>query len=364
MKIGYAATFQNWNGELSDADVYKGELALAKLAEPLDFDSVWCVEHHFSGYQMVPEPIAFLSYMAGACPKLELGTMCIVLPWHQPIRVAEHAILLDHLSNGRFSFGLARGAGTVEFKGIGADQNVARGTFIEGATMVLEALETGIAEFDGEFVKQSRVELRPRPIKSFKGRTYVGSVSPESFDMMARMGLGVLITPNKPWDVVAKELGGYREKYREIHGAEAPPTIATGWVFCDEDEGRAFELGSKYIKGYWKTVLDFYGFNRPEQFKDIKGYEYYEEGAKIAAQMKADDIAEDFMKMHVWGTPEQCFEKMMAVREQVGCTAYNMVFRYADMPFEEAERNMRLFAREVMPQLKKVPDPQSLMAAA
>jgi alkanesulfonate monooxygenase SsuD/methylene tetrahydromethanopterin reductase-like flavin-dependent oxidoreductase (luciferase family) len=112
------------------------------------------------------------------------------------------------------------------------------------------------------------------------------------------------------------------------------------------------------------TVLEHYGFNRPEQFKGRKGYEYYQEGAKAAAALTEDQIAEDFLSYHIWGTPEQCYEKMMKVREHIGCTGYNTVFKYADMPYEEAERNVKLFASEVIPELAKVPDPEVLAEAA
>lgn len=65
MHVGYGAAFQNPNNALSDAEVYQGELRLAELAEPLGFDSVWSIEHHFTDYTMCPDALQFLSYMAG-----------------------------------------------------------------------------------------------------------------------------------------------------------------------------------------------------------------------------------------------------------------------------------------------------------
>ena len=361
MRVGYVATFQNPGREYSDAEVYQQELKLAKMAEPLGFNSVWTVEHHFSGYQMIPDPLVFLSHMSGACPSLELGTMCVVLPWHNPVRVVEQAIMLDHYSQGKLILGLARGAGTTEFDGFGVDMGKSRQTFIEACQMLTTALETGVAEYDGEIVKQPRVVLRPEPFKSFKGRIYVGSVSPESFDMMAKLGVGVLITPAKPWDVVANDLRTYRLRYQEYHNAQPAPTIGVGWVFCDESEERAREMAHKYIKGYWKTVLDHYGFNRPQQFKGRKGYEYYEKNAQQG--LDDDAIAEDFLTYHIWGTPEQCYDKIMNVRDHIGCAGFNTVFRYAGMPYDEAERNLRLFSRTVLPELVKLPDPAPLAVA-
>src|SRR6266851_5069511 len=102
MHIGYGAAFQNPNNALSDAEVYRQELRLAEMAEPLGFDSVWSVEHHFDDYTMVPDVLQFLSYMAGKTKHVKLGSMVVVLPWHDPIRVAEQVTMLDHLSDGRF----------------------------------------------------------------------------------------------------------------------------------------------------------------------------------------------------------------------------------------------------------------------
>ena len=357
MHVGFAATFQNPGEELTDAEIYRQELRLAKMVEKLGFESVWTVEHHFDGYQMIPDPLMFLSHMAGTSETLQVGAMCVVLPWHDPVRVAEQVIMLDHYTQGRFTLGIARGAAPSEFAGFKIDMSVTRPMFIEYSQMLIEALESGIAAFDGQHLKQPKVELRPRPFRSFKGRTYCGAVSPESMEIMARLGVGMLITPSKPWDVVGKEMAEYQTHYRKYHGEEPVPTIAVGWVFCDEDEGRAKELGAKYIGAYWKTVLAHYGFNKPENFKDKKGYEHYVKGAELQQKMKEDEIARAFLEFHVYGTPTQCFEKIMDIRSHVGCIQFNGVFRYAAMPYDEAERNLRLFSRTVVPRLKQVPNP-------
>ena len=102
MHVGYGAVFQNPNNQLSDREVWRNEIRLAEMAEPLGFDSVWGIEHHFDDYTMCPDPVQFLTYMAGRTQKAKLGSMVIVLPWHDPIRVAEQISVLDHVANGRF----------------------------------------------------------------------------------------------------------------------------------------------------------------------------------------------------------------------------------------------------------------------
>src|SRR5439155_9189884 len=83
MHVGYASIFQA-SAERSDHEVYRDELRLADLAEPLGFESVWGVEHHFTDYTMCPDVLQFLTYMAGRTSKVQLGSMVVVLPWHDP----------------------------------------------------------------------------------------------------------------------------------------------------------------------------------------------------------------------------------------------------------------------------------------
>ena len=140
--------------------------------------------------------------------------------------------------------------------------------------MILDGLEKGYCQYDGEIVKQPRRDIRPAPFKSFKGRTYAAAVSPESAHIIAKLGLGTLIIPQKPWEETARELDSYRETYRQVNGHEAPPPVVVGWTFCDEDEERAYDMARRYIGGYWKSVLDHYEF-KSDHLRDIKGYEYY-----------------------------------------------------------------------------------------
>jgi alkanesulfonate monooxygenase SsuD/methylene tetrahydromethanopterin reductase-like flavin-dependent oxidoreductase (luciferase family) len=71
-------------------------------------------------------------------------------------------------------------------------------------------------------------------------------------------------------------------------------------------------------------------------------------------QYGTDTVIDYFMNLQVWGTPEQCYEKILDVHTRTGNSHYVGVFSYAGMPYDEAERNMRLFAREVMPELQKL----------
>jgi alkanesulfonate monooxygenase SsuD/methylene tetrahydromethanopterin reductase-like flavin-dependent oxidoreductase (luciferase family) len=97
MHIGHGHFFQNLDCR-PDYDVWRTEMALADRAEELGFESVWAVEHHFTGYSMSCDPLQFLTWVAAWTQHVKLGTMVSVLPWHDPVRLAEHACVLDHLA--------------------------------------------------------------------------------------------------------------------------------------------------------------------------------------------------------------------------------------------------------------------------
>ena len=351
MHVGYSAVFQGSDDPSGDQDVWSNDLRLAELAEPLGFDSVWSVEHHFTGYTMCPDPLTFLSYMAGRTSRVQLGTMVVVLPWHDPVRVAEQAVMVDTMSQGRLVLGLGRGLGRVEFDGFRVPMGESRGRFTEYAEMLIEGLETGELKYEGEFISQPSRQLRPSPFKSFKGRLYASSVSPESWPIMAKLGVGLLIIPQKPWDTVVEELAGYRELYRELNGTEAPAPILGGWTFVDEDADRAQELGRRYLGAYYETVLKHYEFTAGH-LATTKGSEHYAGVGKSIEKHGAQGHINFFADLQVYGTPAQCIDKIAEIQRMTGAEGYLAVCRYAGMPFDEGERNMRLFASDVMPDIR------------
>ena len=108
MKVGTALSILAQPGR-PDVALYNEHMALGDLAEPLGFDSLFALEHHFTGYAMSPSPCQLLAYYAGRTRRIALGTAVIVLPWHDPIRVAEEIALLDIMCGGRCLFVMPKG---------------------------------------------------------------------------------------------------------------------------------------------------------------------------------------------------------------------------------------------------------------
>ena len=358
MEIGATLVFQNPGREKSDFEIYQNDLKLADLAEPLGFDSVWGIEHHFTDYTMMPDVMQFLAYMAGRTERVKLGSMAVILPWHNdPIRVAEQISVVDNISKGRVILGMGRGLGRVEFEGFGMPMEEARPRFKEAAKLILDGLENGYCEMDGEVIKQKRRDIRPEPYKSFVGRRYGAAVSPESLSIMAELGLGILVIPQKPWGTVAEELTDYRNLYFHEHKEQAPPPFVASFTYCDENADRAEEIANKHLGAYWHSMVEHYEMDG-SHFKDIKGYERYANAANHINMDGAETARQFFVDLHVWGTPEQCYEKIMNIRNFVGNDKFNGMFSFGGIPPEMAEASMRLFAKVVMPRLQALPVPE------
>ena len=147
MEVGLQMVFCSYGWDnVSDEQVWDEEIRLARLAADLGFDVLWSVEHHFNDYSFCPDNLQLMSYLAAVCPDVDLGTAAVILPWHDPLRVAEQASVLDYLSKGRLRLGMGRGLARREFEAFRGTMDESRGRFDEAAEMILRGLRTGFVE--------------------------------------------------------------------------------------------------------------------------------------------------------------------------------------------------------------------------
>lgn len=354
MKVGVALNMLTKPG-LSDAAVFAEHLALGDLAEPLGFDSLFALEHHFTGYAMSPSPVQLLTYFAGRTRRLTLGTAVIVLPWHDPVRVAEEIALLDVLSGGRCLFGFGRGAASVEYAGFRIPMEEARARFVEAARIVVKALTHEVFDWQGEYFTIPPTSIRPRPISHPERRFYASSVSPESAEIMARLGMGVLVIMQNEWPVAAADIQRYREIASSVGHAPRPPIILTN-VSCAESRQEATDRAMVYLGRKWDSIDAHYHFS-DGHLASVKGYEFYGRMAKTYSKMQDPAFREKatdfYVKIQVVGTPADCLEKLAELRRLTGTDHLVTEFAFGGMPHEEAELNMRLFADQVRPVLQR-----------
>jgi alkanesulfonate monooxygenase SsuD/methylene tetrahydromethanopterin reductase-like flavin-dependent oxidoreductase (luciferase family) len=352
MRVGLLMVFQNFMDQTTDREAWDRDIHLCSLAEPLGFDTVGSVEHHFSNYAMSPDNIQFLSYLAAKTERIGLMTGAVILPWHDdPMRIAERMIVLDYLSNGRAMFGIGRGLARREYDTFGLDMNEARDRFDESAEFIMSALETGICEWEGKHYKQVRTEIRPRPLSSFKNRFFAVAMSSDSVPVCARLGATMMSFAQKPWEQMVPHFSTYRELFEQYHGEKAPPPICVDFMACDESAEKAEALAREHMSNYYVTVMDHYEM-AGEHFKNMKGYGDYANNASMLKDLGMADAANAFVDINTWGTPQQILDKLHARRDALGDFDLTVQVSYGGMSRENAESGIRLFAEKVLPEVQ------------
>lgn len=352
MDVGMMMVFAAYGWEnIGDDQVWDEELRLARQAADLGFDALWSAEHHFFDYSFCPDNLQLMTYLAGVCPNVALGTAAVIVPWHDPLRVAEQAIVLDHLCKGRLRLGLGRGLARREFAAFRGTMDESRGRFDEAAPMIVDALRTGFMEGQGPHYPQPRIELRPRPKYSFDNRIYAVAASEESVEAAARLGAHMVMFSDRPWPMRLPAVERNRELHRKFHGREAPTMMITDFCLCWPKLDEAEELARKHMGSFVQSNFEHYEF-LGNHFDTVKGYDAYVQKASIAKAAGMDGAIAGFMKAAVWGPPDRVLRELEARREVLGEFELNVAFRFGGVPYDVAETSLRLFAREVLPVLK------------
>lgn len=350
MDVGILMPFASdgWPG-IRDSQVYAEELGLARRADELGFNVAWAAEHHFFGYSFCPDNTELLAYLVGVTKQIDVGTAAVIMPWNEPLQVAERVALLDNLAQGRFRFGVGRGLSRREyapFRGIEMDES--RGRFDEGSAMVIEALRTGFIEGDGPYYPQPRIEIRPRPERPFDDRLYCVASSDDSVDAAARFAGRMTMFADRSWEHRMPSIKHYRQRFVELHGREAPPLMTADFCFCWPDAEEAKEKALKYMGTYLGSLLEHYEV-MGDHFAVTEGYDAYAKAAEVLRRVGESGFLEMFMKATAWGTPDQILSTLEQRRELIGPFEYTTAFRYGGIPYEEAKASMDLFGSEVLP---------------
>jgi alkanesulfonate monooxygenase SsuD/methylene tetrahydromethanopterin reductase-like flavin-dependent oxidoreductase (luciferase family) len=352
MDVGIQMIFSTYGWpNMSDREAWQEEIRLARLADELGFDVLWSVEHHFSDYSFCPDNTQLLAYLAPLCTHADLGTAAIILPWNDPLRVAEKVSVLDLLSGGRVRLGLGRGLARREFAAFRGTMDESRERFDEAAAMILDALRTGFTEGHGKFYPQPRVEIRPRPERSFEDRTYAVASSEDSIEAAAHLKARMLMFADRPWSARLPGIERYRALYRQYNGVGAAPVVTADQCVCAASADEANELAEKHMGCFVDSNLEHYEL-MSTHFATAKGYDAYAKKSELARSAGRDGLVKALLEVAVRGTPDQVLRAYEARRELLGDFELNSSFRFGGIPLAKAEASMRLFAKEVLPALK------------
>jgi probable F420-dependent oxidoreductase len=226
MKIGFSL-LNNWG--IEDAQALVG---LACRSEELGFDSVWVHDHVFNvghvfdriGGKPYYEPLTLLSFVAARTQRIRLGTSVLVLPYHNPIRLAKTAATLDVLSGGRLILGV--GVGSIEKETLAMGSPFAeRGALSDEAIAVMRTLwSEEDPSFDGKYSRFSGMKFSPKPVQKPSIPIVIGGVSRAAIRRVARLGDGWQPLGLSP-EALAEGMAQLRD---EAHGRDIPVSIAMG----------------------------------------------------------------------------------------------------------------------------------------
>ena len=355
MKVHMTNLIQNYNNASTDYEIFKDQIELSVRAEADGYESIGCVEHHFDpGYSMCPDNTQFLSYLAGRTTNAKLHTTAVILPWNDPMRVVEKIALLDNLSDGRAMFGMGRGLARREYEGFNLDMNESRERFDEAAEMVMRGLEEGFVENDGKFYKQKRVPVHPKPLGTFRGRTTMVAMSPDSAIVAGKLGVPMMAFIQGPMETMHMPMiDDYRKTFKDTHGEDAPPPMMIDLTYCHNDSEEARRVAYEACTNYYLTCVEHYEFGG-RHFENTKGYASYAAAKEAIDAMGIEAVCDVYANAQIWGTPEEQIAKHEERRALVGDYEVISVFQYGGIKGETAAKGYELFTREVKPKLEKL----------
>jgi len=337
-------------------------MALGDLAEPLGFDGIWVPEHFGTPYVMTPNPLQTLTWFAARSERLSLGTIVCVLPWWNPIRLAHQIAYLDILSKGRYeTIGIGRGVAKTEFEAVGVPREESRDRFDECLDILELALTQERFSYEGRIFKIPETSVRPQPYsKNLVDRLYGASATGTSLDRLAARGLKPIFVGNKSLAEAAADV-------RRVNSARLKAGLAPTqsknilFMYCANSEAEAQEATGFVAKANQDVALH-YGFHDPGNFAGVKGYEDYAAGSGSATSLTKDGefigtpSGYDESNLLI-GTPETILERIQLGQRTCSFSEICIAGSFGGLPFEQAEKSLRLFAQEVLPAVQAMDAP-------
>jgi alkanesulfonate monooxygenase SsuD/methylene tetrahydromethanopterin reductase-like flavin-dependent oxidoreductase (luciferase family) len=360
-----------------DNAIWDYEVRLADLVEPLGFDSIWAYEHHGSPYIQHPNPLQWLSFWAGRTQRIGVGAMMVIVPWYQPVRLAEQLVLLQHMLGDRsMRIGLGRGLGAREYAGLDIPMGESRARYEEGVRIVRELIGKEAVNYQGQFFKvpdesqrAGAFSIRPRPrdARRLLDSLYGGWGSPSSAGLIADLELKPLVVPNKFFTDFVADLKVYHGRREAAGLPHVGPVVCTTIGYCGETDAECDEIFAgyrKYLKdpangmGGHSSIEVNYEYSK-NYHAQIPGYEHYTGDLLKSmglivdpdAAVAGDDTLDRKADGLTVATPDFHIKRLTEVAELLGASkiviAFNGLGRY--LPVEMVEKSMRLFANEVLP---------------
>jgi alkanesulfonate monooxygenase SsuD/methylene tetrahydromethanopterin reductase-like flavin-dependent oxidoreductase (luciferase family) len=314
-------------------DVYSDYISDAVLAEELGFTHTWYGEHHFRECQWTGSPMLVATAVAARTSTIRVGTAVVLLPFHDPIRVAEDAAITDILSKGRLDLGVGPGSQYEEFVTFGKDPAEMNQRAWESVDFIRHAFEAqGQFSHQGRFYDIKDMTFTTKPVQQPLPMWW-GGMGPKNLARAAERGMHLIAPFNGGYDAALEACGRNPADYH----------VAVMLPVCVADTAdKAWEIAGAGIEYF----VNFY-----QMRKDLKG-ELPPEEARVTQDMLRSGNA-GFWFAAV-GTPEEVAAKLRPFKEgRAGrITQFALQMRHPGMRNEDTHRSMRMFASEVIPMLE------------
>ena len=215
-------------------------------AEGLGYNSIFVVEHHFTGFGQVSASLNLLTWAAARTKTLRLGTAVIVLPWHNPVLLAEQAATIDLLSGGRLDFGIGKGYRHAEFASFCIPQEEADARFDEGLEVILKSW-TSEQRFShhGRFWHFEDIIVEPPTAQKPHPPIWMGAGSPDSIRKVARRGAKLLLDQHASMALTVERFNVYKDEIEKMGRRFDPMDVGVSRAFFvaknAEEKAKAIE---------------------------------------------------------------------------------------------------------------------------
>ncbi|MFL6798403.1 MAG: LLM class flavin-dependent oxidoreductase [Xanthobacteraceae bacterium] len=328
----------------SAAEYYAESFTLAEEAETLGFTHARTVEHYFTRYGgYSPNPIVFLSALSQRTRTIRLVTGAVLPVFNHPFKLAGEIGMLDGISGGRLDVGFARAFLPHEFRrfGISPDQSQAR--FREGLEQIELLLSHESVSHAGQFHSFDALTSLPRPTQKPRPKFYIAATqTPESFEFAGTRGYSLMAIPIGP---IAGLIELYRKAWRAAGHAGEGEVMVAFHMFCHEDARLAREIARAPFDEYFRALNEAVGDWERGTSKDYRDYD------KSARRLRSFTLDGQIEAGGAWvGTPDEIKSIMRRAVGSIGEFEHaSLQINFGMLGLSDAQRSMRLFAREVMP---------------
>ncbi len=331
MKFGLfgAATAQrSANPDVDSGAGFKDYIEYVIEAESLGYHSSFIVEHHFTGFGQVSATLNLLTWIGARTTTLRLGTAVIVLPWHDPVLLAEQAATLDLLSGGRLDFGIGKGYRHNEYVGFRIPMEDGQSRFEESIDIMTKAFTSNERwSFEGKHWGYEDIVVEPPTVQRPHPPFWQGAGHPESIRRVAARGHNLLLDQFASMDETLRRFNIYRDAM-----------IANGFGFNPNQVAvaRAFYVAKDEADK--QAAVD----RRIAAQRRLHDISQRPDGNNTASIMAFSDTREASEESALYGNPDEICRKIE--RLQAAGVEYMLLNGGGT-----SRENLRRFAKEVMP---------------